>query len=109
LYRTVIRFMGPKSMLTIVLGVTSSVLLVVAFDRLVPPRQVPLSAFAIFCALALLYVLGSRFVVRYLLFHVRNGKPATRVASYGAGEAAARLCPVLLGGPAFAPVAFIDD
>jgi FlaA1/EpsC-like NDP-sugar epimerase len=109
LYRTVIRFMGPTSMLTAIAAVTLAVVGVVSFDRFVPPQQVPLSAFTIYWALALLYVLGSRFFVRYLFARTRNGKPPTRVAIYGAGGAGARLSAVLFGGPEFQPVAFVDD
>src|SRR5207302_1588232 len=69
----------------------------------------PLSAFGIYGAFALLYVGGSRFVARYLFVHTGNGKPAARVAVYGAGDAGARVSSVLLGGPHFEPVAFIDD
>ena len=53
--------------------------------------------------------IGSRFFVRYLFSRTRNGKPPARVAIYGAGDAGARLSSVLLGGPHFEPVAFIDD
>jgi FlaA1/EpsC-like NDP-sugar epimerase len=109
LYRAVIRFMGPRSMLTVITGVTLSVAVVVVFDRLLSNSEVPLSAFAIFWALALLYTVGSRFFVRYLFSRTLNGKSAARVAIYGAGDAGARLCSVLLGGPDFEPVAFIDD
>jgi len=109
LYRAVIRFMGPRSMLTIVTGVTLSVAVVIVFDRLVSNSEVPLSAFAIFWALALLYAIGSRFFVRYLFSATLNGQSAARVAIYGAGDAGARLSSVLLGGPDFEPVAFIDD
>jgi FlaA1/EpsC-like NDP-sugar epimerase len=109
LYRAVIRFMGPRAMMTIALGVTLSVLVVIGYDRLIAPAQVPLSAFAIYWSLALLYASGSRFVVRYLFSRARNAYPATRVAIYGAGDAGARLSSVLLGGPDFEPVAFVDD
>src|SRR5882724_3602379 len=109
LYRAVIRFMGPRSMLTVVTGVTLSVAVVIVFDRLLSNSEVPLSAFAIFWALALLYTVGSRFFVRYLFSRTLNGKSAARVAIYGAGDAGARLSSVLLGGPDFEPVAFIDD
>src|SRR5262249_5073851 len=47
LYRAVIRFMGPRSMLTVVTGVTLSVAVVVVFDRFRSTPEVPLSAFAI--------------------------------------------------------------
>jgi FlaA1/EpsC-like NDP-sugar epimerase len=109
LYRAVIRFMGPRSMLTVVAGVTLSVGVVIVFDRFLAKPEVPLSAFAIFWALALLYAIGSRFFVRYLFSRTLNGKSAARVAIYGAGDAGARLSSVLLGGPDFEPVAFIDD
>jgi FlaA1/EpsC-like NDP-sugar epimerase len=109
LYRAVIRFMGPRSMLTVVTGISLSVAVVIVFDRLISNSEVPLSAFAIFWALALLYTVGSRFFVRYLFSATLNGKSAARVAIYGAGDAGARLSSVLLGGPDFEPVAFIDD
>ena len=109
LYRAVIRFMGPRSMLTVVAGVSLSVAVVVVFDRFVSNSEVPLTAFAIFWALALLYAVGSRFMVRYLFSATLTGKSAARVAIYGAGDAGARLSSVLLGGPDFEPVAFIDD
>lgn len=109
LYRAVVRFMGPRAMLTVVTGVTLSVGVVVVFDRFMSKSEVPLSAFAIFWALALLYAIGSRFFVRYLFSQTLNGKSAARVAIYGAGDAGARLSSVLLGGPDFEPVAFVDD
>jgi FlaA1/EpsC-like NDP-sugar epimerase len=109
LYRTVIRFVGPRAMITVLAGVSLSVLVLAGFDRFVASHQIPLSAFGIYWAIALLYVGGSRFVARYLFLHSLNGKPAARVAIYGAGDAGARVCSALLGGPDFEPVAFVDD
>src|SRR5215469_7276696 len=111
LYRAVIRFMGPKAMGTVIAGVSLSVLVLALFDRLFASHQIPLSAFGIYWALALLYVGGSRFLARNLFLRYVGGgrKPAARVAIYGAGNAGARVCSVLLGGPDFEPVAFIDD
>src|ERR1700756_1280296 len=109
LYRAVIRFVGPKAMVTVIAGVSLSVLMLAGFDRLVARHQIPLSAFGIYGAFALLYGGASRFVARYLFLHTTNGKPAARVAIYGAGDAGARVCSALLGGPDFEPVAFIDD
>src|SRR2546429_3383859 len=110
LYRAVIRFVGPKAMVTVIAGVSLSVLVLAGFDRFVASHQIPLSAFGIYGAFALLYVGGSRFVARYVFLHpVTNGKPVARVAIYGAGDAGARVSSVLLGGPDFEPVAFIDD
>jgi FlaA1/EpsC-like NDP-sugar epimerase len=111
LYRAVIRFMGPKAMVTVIAGVSLSVLVLAAFDRFFASHEIPLSAFGIYWALALLYVGGSRFVARYLFQRGlgRNGRPAARVAIYGAGNAGARVSSVLLGGPDYYPVAFVDD
>jgi FlaA1/EpsC-like NDP-sugar epimerase len=111
LYRAVIRFMGPKAMVTVIAGVSLSVLVLAAFDYFVARHQIPLSAFGIYWALALPYVGGSRFVARYLFLHSMgaNNKGIARVAIYGAGGAGARLCSVLLGVSDFEPVAFIDD
>ena len=110
LYRAVIRFMGPKAMLTVIAGVTLSVAILAAYDRFVAsPVQLPASALAIYWALALLYVIGSRFFVRYVFSRTRNGTPPAQVAIYGAGDAGARLSSVLTGGPHFQPVVFIDD
>ena len=110
LYRTVIRFMGPKAILTIIAGVSLSVLVLAAFDRFFSIHQIPLTALGIYWALALPWVGGSRFVGRYLfLRRVGRKGTAARVVVYGAGEAGARVCSVLLGGPDFQPVAFVDD
>src|ERR1700728_1629531 len=111
LYRAVIRFMGPRAMVTVIMGVSFSVLVLAAFDRLVASHQIPLSALAIYWALALPYVGGSRFIARYLFLRATGvrRKSTARLAIYGAGDAGARVCSALLGGPDFQPVAFIDD
>jgi FlaA1/EpsC-like NDP-sugar epimerase len=110
LYRAVIRFVGPKAMLTVFAGVSLSALVLTLFDRFIPQKQIPLSAFGIYWTLALLYVGGSRFMARYLFQRSgQNGDAAVRVAIYGAGDMGARASAVLLGGPAYEPVAFIDD
>jgi len=109
LYRAVIRFIGPKMVMTIVAGVSASVLILGLYDRFQEPTGLRLSVLAIYWALALLWMAGSRYSVRYLFSRTRNGKPPTPVAIYGAGDAGARLSAVLMGGPHFEPVVFIDD
>src|SRR5215468_3750809 len=44
LYRAVIRFLGPKAMLTVIAGVSLSVLVLALFDRFFASHQLPLSA-----------------------------------------------------------------
>jgi FlaA1/EpsC-like NDP-sugar epimerase len=110
LYRAVVRFMGPKAMVTVIAGVSLSVLVLAVFDRFIASHQIPLSALGIYWALALPYVGGSRFVARSLF--LRAGGPrrsGVRVGIYGAGNAGARICSILQGSPDFLPVAFIDD
>lgn len=109
LYRAVIRFMGPKAMATVVVAVSTSVLALGIYDRAFGVWQLPLSALAMYWAAAMLYVAGSRFIVRYVFFYGLKDRAAKRVAIYGAGEAGAKLSSILLGGPDFHPVAFIDD
>src|SRR5207253_3551286 len=53
LYRAVIRFVGPKAMVTVIAGVSLSVLVLAGFDRFVASQQIPLSAFGIYWAFAL--------------------------------------------------------
>lgn len=109
LYRTIIRFIEPRVMVTCVVSVSLSVLIVALLDRLALDGQLALSAFAIYWALALIYASGSRFLARYLFTQARHRAPSTPVAIYGAGEAGAKLSSVLLGGADLKPVAFIDD
>jgi FlaA1/EpsC-like NDP-sugar epimerase len=109
LYRAVVRFMRARAMLTIAMGVSSTTVVLVLYDRLQAASSLPLSTFVVCWALMLLYSVGSRFLVRYMLSSVRAGESTVRVAIYGAGDAGAKLCSVLLGGADFAPVAFLDD
>ncbi len=108
LYRALIRYMGPKAMANVVMAVTLSVVLLGVYDR-IGSLQLPFSVYAMYWAAALLYVAGSRFLVRYLFFYGANRRATKRVVIYGAGEAGAKLSSVLLGGPEFLPIAFIDD
>jgi len=109
LYRAIIRFVGPKAMSTVLIGVSLSVLVLAVFDRFVASHQIPLSALGTYWALALLYVGGSRFIARALFSSAGDGQPRVRVVIYGAGTAGVRVSSVLLGGPGFEPIAFIDD
>jgi FlaA1/EpsC-like NDP-sugar epimerase len=110
LYRAIIRFIGPQAMVVVVVGIVLSAATLAVYDRMHDQSQIPLSALAIYAALALLYLAASRFIVRYMFYYGLNGHAqTTRVAIYGAGEAGAKLSAVLRGGPDFEPVAFIDD
>jgi FlaA1/EpsC-like NDP-sugar epimerase len=108
-YRAVVHFMGMKAISRVVVGVTLSVVGLALCQRIGVTSASPLSVLVIYWALALLYVGGSRFLIRYLYLYSTKPRSAKRVAIYGAGEAGARLSSVLMGGPDFEPVVFVDD
>jgi len=107
LYRAVIRFMGIRAAMSISLGVAISAITlalvnVYAFKSALPPE-----VFAIYFALALLYVGASRFGARELL-RIRPSS-VQRVIIYGSGAAGAQLCASLIGSSQFKPIALVDD
>jgi FlaA1/EpsC-like NDP-sugar epimerase len=109
LYRSVIRFMGPQAIGVVIAGVTVSVAAAWLTLRFRTPLQVSPAALAIYWAWAVLYVAGSRFLVRSAFNRSLNRSASRRVVIYGAGVAGAKLSSVLLGGSDFVPVAFVDD
>ena len=109
LYRAVVRFMGARAIGRVVLAVTLFVLAVGLCERFGLDRSPPHSTLAIYWAVTLVYVGGSRMSIRYANYFANKVPVAKRVAIYGAGEAGARLCSALIGGAEFEPVVFIDD
>jgi FlaA1/EpsC-like NDP-sugar epimerase len=108
LYRAVIRYLGPKAITAVISGVTTSVALLTVLAVVSPHDLVPLSVLPIYWAFALIYVGGTRFLVRGLLnFRWANG--TQRVAIYGAGAAGVQLAIGLLRSGRYHPIAFIDD
>jgi UDP-N-acetylglucosamine 4,6-dehydratase len=107
LYRAVVRFIGPRALVAVVAGVTMSVVLLLIVNDLLLGKGVHISTFAIYWALALIYVGGSRLLARGLIHIRRMG--SDRVAIYGAGAAGAQVASALLGSGRYYPVAFIDD
>jgi FlaA1/EpsC-like NDP-sugar epimerase len=107
LYRAVVRFLGSRASKAVFIGVTASVLMLAMINELLLEKALPLAALAIYWALALLYVGGSRLLARQLL--IQRPRESERVAIFGAGEAGARLAASLFAGRDFLPVGFIDD
>lgn len=107
LYRAIIRFLGIQAALAIGIGVTISTIGLVAVSYFVLESTPPLSVFAIYFVLAVLYVGATRFGAREFL---RMGNiSAAPVVIYGAGSAGAQLCSSLMINQHFRPVAFVDD
>jgi FlaA1/EpsC-like NDP-sugar epimerase len=109
LYRTVVRFVSIRAFGRVVLGVTLSVFAMGLCEHLGFGRSVRSSTLAIYWAVSILYVGGSRMSIRYVCYYATKAHTATRVAIYGAREAGARLCSSLIGRAEFEPVAFVDD
>ncbi|MBB6091612.1 FlaA1/EpsC-like NDP-sugar epimerase [Povalibacter uvarum] len=108
LYRAVIRYLGPKAILAVFSGVTLSVALLCALALAWPEKTIPVSTLPIYWAFALIYVGGTRFMVRGLL-NFRWSGGTQRVAIYGAGAAGVQLATGLARSGRYHPVAFIDD
>jgi FlaA1/EpsC-like NDP-sugar epimerase len=108
LYRAIIRYLGPKAVLAVIAGVSASVVLLSLLNEIVWDRALPLGVFPIFWSFALIYVGGSRFIVRGLMnFRWSNG--TQRVAIYGAGAAGVQLATALNRSGRYHPMAFIDE
>lgn len=110
LYRAVVRFMGSQAIWAVAKGVT---LLAVAmwavvfiFDLQPFPRSVPVN----FALAALVYVGGSRLLVRhYYRWLIQRYIEKTPVLIYGSGDAGVHLATALVGGAEYIPVGFLDD
>ncbi len=109
LYRAVIRFLGHKAVFAVALSVAISAVILGIVGMLFQIPVLTWSVVAIYSVVALLYVAGSRFVVRYYLLRRYLMPTVARVAIYGAGEAGANLSNLLSTTRAFDPVIFIDD
>lgn len=110
LYRAIVRYIGGKAIRAVVIGVTLSAAFMLLVDLLLANRSLPLTAVAIYWALALVYVAGSRAIAREMLFfYDLKLRQPEKVVIYGAGKAGAQLSAMLRGGADFHPVAFVDD
>ena len=109
LYRAVIRFLGYKAVFAVAFAMAlSGVLLgILGFALKIP--LLTWSVVTIYSCLSLLYVAGSRLVVRYYLLTRYIQPTVARVAIYGAGDAGARLSTALSTTRAFDPLIFVDD
>jgi FlaA1/EpsC-like NDP-sugar epimerase len=109
LYRAVIRFLGHKAVFAVALAVALSGVLLAILGLTLKLPGLSVSVVIIYSCLALLYVAGSRFLVRFYLLTRYIQPTEARVAIYGAGDAGARLSSVLSTTRAFDPIVFIDD
>ncbi len=107
LYRAVIRYMSNHAMAAVFSGVTLSALVLGAssFALNAPiPRSVPV----IYWCLAMIFVGGSRMLVRSFV-HRGMVRKKDRAIIYGAGKSGLQLSSILFHGKDVQPVAFLDD
>jgi FlaA1/EpsC-like NDP-sugar epimerase len=109
LYRAVIRFLGHQAVFAVALAVAVSAVILGIAGEVLHVASLAWSVVAIYSCVALLYVAGSRFVVRYYLLRRYIQPTVARVAIYGAGDAGAHLSNMLLTTRSFNPVLFVDD
>ncbi|MEX1237216.1 MAG: polysaccharide biosynthesis protein, partial [Pseudomonadales bacterium] len=110
LYRAVVRYIGPSSMIPVVQSVTASAIIVSLIAYVTASYSFPRSAPVIFWFISIMLVGGSRIAVRTYFYGFRNNYLTREpVAIYGAGETGAQLAIALLNDNRYMPVAFIDD
>lgn len=110
LYRAVVRYMSTQAAFAVVKGVSVSALLLVTFSLMGDFRELPRSVVVLYWVLGLLYVGGSRFLVRTWLQRVARRRTSKEpVVIYGAGAAGLQSCVALLSGNEYEPIAFLDD
>jgi len=110
LYRAVIRYMNTKALYTIISAVAISTFILMVVVNLVTSTRFPFGALLIYWSLAMLYVAGSRFMVRdYIQSKRHDFNLREPVAIFGAGAAGVELATGLLSGRDYQPVCFLDD
>jgi len=98
LYRAILRHLAPQAMTTVLLGVMSSTVTLVAlsfFLRADIPRTVPV----IYAAIALIAIGGTRYMVRNIIIGMQRWQKQ-KVIIYGAGNAGSQLASALHFGQA---------
>jgi len=110
LYRHVVRHMGNHALMAVLKGATITAVVVAAVAYMVPLKGFPRSVPIIFWVLTLLYVSGSRFVVRGYFQRLQSKlNSSASVIIYGAGSKGVELARVLQQQGDYEPIAFIDD
>ena len=110
LYSAIIRFIGQRAIWSVFYGTFILALAIYAMVyilRIDPfPRSIPIN----FALVALIYVGGSRLLVRYYYHHmVGRFNDRAPIAIYGASGAGVQLLNALSQSAEYNPVAFIDD
>ncbi|ODS23395.1 capsular biosynthesis protein [Candidatus Endobugula sertula] len=110
LYRAVVRFIGVQAIWAVTKGVMLLALLLWSLATIFQLSPYPRSAPIIFALAALVYVGGSRLLIRhYYHWLIRYHLNKDAVLIYGAGGAGIQLATALSDGREYYPIGFIDD
>lgn len=110
LYRAVVRYIGPSSMVPVIKGVTAATIIVSLTAYLTQAVGFPRSSPVIFWFISIMLIGGIRISVRgYFYGWGNNYLVREPIAIYGAGDSGAQLAITLLNGVDYMPAAFIDD
>ncbi|MDR3409569.1 MAG: nucleoside-diphosphate sugar epimerase/dehydratase [Formivibrio sp.] len=110
LYRSVIRYIEERAILTMLQAVSLSVVLFSSAVHFINVSAIPRGALLVFWLLAGVYICASRFFSRYLLrVRLVGNEHKSNVVIYGAGSAGLQLASALRAGCEYQPVGFIDD
>lgn len=110
LYRAIVRFMGAQAILSVCKGVFALAILLWAGAVLLQIQPFPRSVPVNFALAALVYVGGSRLLVRsYYHWLLKNYIDKEPVLIYGAGGSGVQLATALGSGAEYLPVGFLDD
>lgn len=110
LYRSIVRYIEERAILTMLRAVSLAVALFFAAALFIGGNSIPRGAVLIFWLLACVYICASRFMARYLLrARFMSQEQKTNVLIYGAGSAGLQLAMALRAGREYHPVAFVDD
>ncbi|OUV41684.1 MAG: polysaccharide biosynthesis protein, partial [Rhodobacteraceae bacterium TMED111] len=110
LYRSVLKFMGTKVIVTAFQAITITSLILGFVMMIFREADMPRTVILIFWCVSSILIVVVRFIFKGLLYswdnYVNNRKPTI---IYGAGSAGAQLVESLRKNHEYAPIAFIDD
>lgn len=110
LYRAVLKFLDDRIVYTVFVGVSLSVLVLMAVILMAGVGSFPRTSIIIFWMFAMAYIGGSRFLLRGLVRRIDAlDAPRRPVIIYGAGRAGLQLMAALQEGREYRPMAFVDD
>lgn len=107
-YHSVVRYLGLRDALSILVGVIVAASAAVLTDDLAGFDVVGGATALIFAAVATLFLGGMRLTARYL-FNLASDDGAQPLIIYGAGDSGRTTCVALGPSRRFRPVAFVDD